>query len=269
MIKKVVIMVLILCVLFGAFVFNVYAVAPVIPPYRYKTELDDGDKVFVLLWSNRPSEIFEKSGLYYNTEPYEAIYTIDNFIDIGNEIFLSSDGMYFAVVYRRIGYNYETQVLENPAIEFYAYGKTQRSYELSEIPINYQRLMVSIHASQRRCWCEIPDGCNKRTALWWDYSDKRTFCEENNILSFFTIPVRYYRTVPIITERKVLEFDITTGEIIAGAKSTTVDALKALQYSNGLISLSPIDLIRYDMNDDGIVDVDDALLILKIATGFN
>jgi hypothetical protein len=48
---------------------------------------------------------------------------------------------------------------------------------------------------------------------------------------------------------------------------TTLDVLTILQYSVGIITLTPQQREKYDLNNDGVINVHDALIALQIAVG--
>jgi len=184
--KKAVAVVVVVCVLVSVAFFNVYAIPPPMPTL-YKIEVDGGDKVFVMLYNRNSYESFQKSGLYINEEPYEAIYLLDEdfSIEFSYGFHLSDCGIYFAYIPRRVsGYVEGNEKIPTaPAISFYAYGEMYHSYEITDL------------------MTKVPNANHNVSNIQWDYGDYRTFYN-GNILSVTTL------------EEKTIYFDITTGQIV-------------------------------------------------------
>jgi hypothetical protein len=267
--KKIIAIILIACVLFStAVIVSAGPPPPPSPPSNaLRTEIDDGEKVFILLRNNRPYRQFEKSGLYYNFEPYEAIYTFDfhtSSYDSRKSYHLSNDGMHFAYTPRLV-YRVQTKTF-TPVIVFYSKGELIRSYELSELPIDYNWFFDKARS--------IIDNIRfTTTTILFDDSDKTIFCTDTNIITVTTM------------NNDIINFGINTGKIISDEGKafleriileepeeepepfTTADALAVLSHVTGLSELSEADLARFDVNGDGVVDAADALIILRIAVG--
>jgi len=260
------------------------------PPYLTFFEVDDGEKVFIMLYRERPYEQFLKTGLYYNTEPYEAVYTTDVSFSSGffSEIILISEcGLYIIVIshgWLSLEYDIRRQTFSKPAIIFYGSGKLIRSYHFFEVPLNHKHLLsypISLSTAS---------GSNNASIFWFN-GGGTTLCSESNILSLCTRVERInaWGHVNFFEEGSIINFDITTGKIISDEEKalreraiheepepeeepeplTTADALAVLNHVTGISELSEADLARFDMNGDGVVDTADALIILRIAVGLD
>jgi hypothetical protein len=270
--KKAVALILIACVLFSTIIV-IHACEFLFPPYREKFEVDDGEKIFIMLDLGIPYKQFEKTGLYYNFEPYEAIYTIDERFDFHH--FVSSDGLYIVGMYYGLFYYIEEQTWENPAIIFYSSGELIRSYELSDLPINYQDMLehaIEFSNSRNQNRVNVSEDAisqywaNKAYTNWFDWN-RTMLCSESNVLSVFTEHRRWIHGIPTVTDEVIINFDITTGHIIPDGGFATGHALIVLSHAAGLAELSEVDSERYDLNGDGVVDTADALIILRIIAG--
>jgi hypothetical protein len=275
--KKVAALILIACVLFSTGV-SVYALAPPMPQYRYIVEIDDGNKVFVILWNNRICETFPKSGLYYNTAPFEVIYTIDAQFDFGG-FYLSNDGFYFAQLTQFVYYDTGMRKLQNPAIRFFAHGEMIRSYYLSDLPIDYQKLIDFRVQQDLQGNLRYGGWLSTQPAIQWNNSnnadvERKMFCADSNILSVTAFEavgdlfdLRNDLFAVKLERAETLYFDITTGRIIPDSGFATEHALVLLSHLSGTNILSKLDIKRYDVNGDGVVDTADALIILRIVAG--
>ncbi|MCL2637542.1 MAG: dockerin type I repeat-containing protein [Oscillospiraceae bacterium] len=249
--KKAVSIVLIMCVFLSAAVVSVYADEPPPPPQSYIIEIENGNKVFVMLARDDTFKGIEKSGLYYNFEPYEVIYTVDEHF-YANEIYLSNDGLYFIHIPWWVGIGRYEPLPIAPAISFFANGEIIKSYEVSDL-------------------IKLSSGLISVSHIQWDYQRERTFYE-NNVFSVIT------------RGGTTMFFDITTGEIVSGGNLTVTErhtarlvfplrglttehVLFILYYLAGHMEFSQATLTRYDVNGDGVVDTADALMILRFIAG--
>lgn len=190
------------------FVLAITASAYTPAPYKpLKVELEDGDKVFYLTPPNVSHSGYLPSGLYYNTDPPEAIYLIDDKytrnLSHGDEVFLSSDGMYFARF---------TPIAEGGAydtvLEFYANGVLISDYAVSDLVSDTERLVTK----------EYDLIAGAPSTVEWQTGGGQ-FSSENNTLTVKTIDGISYT------------FDIVTGEIVDEAaglpdSSTATIAMK-------------------------------------------
>jgi len=203
-VRKAVFAILITCLLFGQAVLFVQADIPPPPDVAYKREVDNGNKIFVMIpdgeWYTFAHQEYDyvdeeyaaffdqfpQSGLYINEPPYEAVYLFDKYGYLNDSWYLSNDGRY--IVY--ISY-YGLYV-----ILFYEDGQLLRSYKVEDL-------------------LKSPDSAPHTTSyhVMWEHYKQRVFDDDNKILTVVTF------------EEKTISFDITTGKIIEDSKNILLPAI--------------------------------------------
>jgi hypothetical protein len=289
--KKIIVMTLILCILSNMAVISTHAfMRP--PPESYKIEVDGGNKVFVMIPPGQTFGVFAKSGLYYNTELFEMIYTIDEyFYNDRKELFISICGFYFA----------HSPLFVDADVNFYAdentydrinelfistdgqYFKDSPFFEDGEITIDLETPWTArpaipairfFYRGEVFRSYEVSALINLTDSYFplvipyfiWDEHDRRHFYRESNDVTFSTLAFQF------------LMFDITTGLIWAFRlgdinddwKVDTTDVMEILRYVAGLPNIIQGNLRAFskaDVNGDGVVDVADALIVLRMAAG--
>jgi len=146
-------------------------------PVSFSVESADGERVFFFNPGNM-SGTYPASGLYYNTEPPELIYTVEGnlYWAFEHSFVFSEDLRYFALI---------APMAYPIALEFYANGVLLREYGMAE-------LVGDMSAVQQ----------GDSTAAW---------LQEHNLDSAYNIFI-----ITTIDGLRY-EFDLATGEMIEGA----------------------------------------------------
>ena len=167
---------LVAIMIFGS--VTVFADDFVIDPFRIVSE--DGSRVFIYTphphFHQERDSILPATGLYYNTEPLELIYLIE---DIGwafeSDFVFSSDFRHLAF-FGRMSFDV--------ALEFYEDGILIKRYMIDDLVEDMNEVSIST------------------SRAWWEERAGRSFDITNNTLTITT-----YDNLTYV-------FDITTGEII-------------------------------------------------------
>ena len=173
---------LVAIMMFGS--VTVFADDFVIDPFRIVSE--DGSRVFIYTpyphFHQERDSILPATGLYYNTEPLELIYLLE---DIGwafeSDFVFSSDFRYLAF-FGRMSFDV--------ALEFYEDGILIKRYMIDDLVKNMNEVSIST------------------SRAWWEERAGRSFDIVNNTLIITT-----YDNLTYV-------FDITTGEIIESSEAS-------------------------------------------------
>lgn len=164
------------------------------PPYPYYIEVGENLVFYMVPYGPEeyadPEEFekyYPKSGMYTSSNPEERelVYLFSGdeyFTDGDNEIFFSNDGKYM------IGSRWWTYSDYSNAISFYDEGVLLRTYTIDELIKSAHKLKYTA------------------SHVMWDDQSKRSFDEENNTYTVYTLD-----------DQKIV-FDVTTGEIIENDK---------------------------------------------------
>jgi len=163
----------------------IYADDFVVDPFRITSE--DGSKVFIYTpnphFNRRRDSRLPATGLYYNTDPLELIYLLD---DIGwafeNDFFFSPDFRHLAF-FRELSFDI--------ALEFYEDGILIKRYMIDDLVKNMNEVWFSTSSAH------------------WAKRASRNFDTTNNILTVTTV------------DNLTHVFDIKTGETINGTVGDT------------------------------------------------
>jgi len=170
-----------------------------VPPWPFYVVSSDGSRVFHVTptteqWPELMDEWadYPPTGLYYNTYPLTPIYFVENpcWALWEQDFIFSIDMQYFVWVPQKNASSHNFHANEATALVFYANGKMQKTYMLSDLMMNLDAIS----------WTTT-------TAWWIDYSFPSagrdiSLNTQNNHLTVRTV------------DHQTFIFDITNGEIV-------------------------------------------------------
>lgn len=146
---------------------------------QYEIEFSNGT-IFYMFTRDNP----QKSGLYYNTEPFDMIYELESgsyFYESG--LIFTEDGLHFAYLpWTTYDSNKEQGGV---AVYFYSNGCLTNKYLLSEVVTNQKIFTPSV------------------SHVIWEDRSRRSFDDESNVLTLESL------------DGTVCSFDLTTGLLIS------------------------------------------------------